>query len=278
MKWLIKFALAITGIMIFQFLSCKKDTTSSSDCLVSTATQFERRLEFTYDNNGRIIKVKNFPDTVYNEPDIINLSYNSSGSLASVKEDFTNNSGLIDSIAFEYLGKTAIMERQFYRTGTGMAENYQRTYKFDSNNYLTSDTFYTYSYAPPYLTLSEYNSYEYDNIGNIIKMSNYRQSQNGSVLNYTMAYEYSDTLIPNTSYSIARFTFLSPIISTNVSTYNYILPHRINLVSKESLSGDAYGNSTLTHTFEFNSRKYPVKENNIRPQNPYFAVYKYNCN
>jgi hypothetical protein len=259
-----------TSFIVFVFLtftSCKKDSNPSLNCLVSSASLFERRIDIMYDENSNPMEIHDYSDTSYTTYYRVLLSYNSAGQILSAKGGYME-----DSTVFEYQSNK-IIEHQFLTSQPSM-ENEQIHYFFNSQRYLISDSLYAHYYGITGLSVGQFSNYEYDKNGNVIKIERYNGNASTNNLYYSVSYEYCDSIIPNNSYAFMRYG----CIEGTEGSFHYILPHRTNLVVRDFWT-TATTNWSQTYEYKFNTMKYPVNEITIRTPNPtYSTSFKYQCN
>jgi hypothetical protein len=256
MKSIIKLALGLLSLAIL-IQSCKKDDGPAPVCMITSARQWQTGLDLIYDNTKRISEIKYYSDTSNKDyAEVFRFFYNATGSLSGVNHYFYH--GLSDSIAFEYIDKKKIKERQYWTTQDGMWEAFERVYILNLNGYLISDTTYNHKVGTDdnEFTGYECSNYDYDEHWNIIRQDKFYKSGNEYVQEFSYTFEYNDILIPDNSYCIARFNLLQH----DGRRSQFILPHRTNLLVKETFASSLYSNWSVNYTFELNEKKYPVKE------------------
>jgi hypothetical protein len=272
MKTLIRLLILLFGLAFFLYASCKKDSPGlTSGCKITSVNQNIRRVDVTYDEVNRPIEIKDNSDTSYADFILVRLTYNEKGLLNYVR--INDKYGVIDSLFFEYVGNSKIKEHRFNWSGLKMVENSQRCFVFNSQGYLSSDTIYAIYIDASELTLREFSVYDYDNNGNVLHLRNYYRYNNLNTLDYTITYEYSENVIPGNSYSFVRYVCLAG----SDGIYPYFYPHCSNLLINENYNTSTAGNYSISHTFEFNARNYPVKEFINHPQYPFTINFNYQC-
>ncbi len=200
----IKVIVFVIILMIF-LPDCKKNTTSSNpNCLVVNVIRQKRKIVFSYTNTAILKEIDDYSDST----SVLSLNrnlitFNSLGQVSGVVEE--HETGIRDSISFEYSGSSKVIERKYLETNSGMQIEYTRNYIFNSSGLITSDSIYGEIPVRKSLILSRYTKYSYDASNNLSSIAGY---QTDGTQIYNVAYEYSSSPIKNTSYNIARFTFL----------------------------------------------------------------------
>lgn len=271
-----KTAVKLFGILIsltIIFTTCSKIKEPQKACLVTGAIQGKRKVVFVYNSNRQLTLISDYSDsTLQSSSNTVNFYYDAYGQLSYIAENL--ESGVSDSIAFEYKNSSKITESQYLKTGDGYYMNYTRSYLFNSQGSLTSDTiYYSNVKGGKGLEVYKYSTYEYDQNYNVKTLENY--FPNGTLI-YSASYEYGDSLIQSPSYVIARFSILGHF----ESSYQYVLPNRKNLVYMERINSG--NNSYLnTYSYELDSKSNVVQENKV-VQNceacNTTTTFNYNCN
>lgn len=271
MKTAIKLFGILIGLTII-FTTCSKIKEPQRACLLTSAIQGKRKIDFIYDSNRRLSMISDYTDsTLLSTSNTVTFHYDAFGQLVYIAENLAN--GLSDSIAFGYFGSYKVAETQYIKTSDGYSINYTKSYLFDVSGNLANDTLYSIENGAKGQQITRYSTYEYDQNNNVKTLENYNSS---GTLNFSASYEYGDTLVLAPSYAIVRFTILQPF----ESNYQYVLPNRKNLVYMERLNSG--GNSTLnTYSYDLDSKGNALTENKVVSDCgacTTTTTYKYNCN
>jgi hypothetical protein len=238
MKKLIKLTMVLLVVILF-LPTCKKDT-APTVCMVIDANQNKRKVIFTYKNNTTLTRITDYSDSSnFLTANIYDLSYNNYGQVASITA--MHESGLYDSISFDFTNTSKIRETQYVLTDGKMILNYTRNFSLDVHGYIASDTLYGVIPARKSMIMSGYTTYTYDASYNLLSINNFTP---GGYSNFAIAYSYTDTLIQSNSYNIARFTSLSHY----GSEYQWIFPQMYNLPLTEVVTTNG---SATTHKFTY---------------------------
>jgi hypothetical protein len=269
MKKLIKLSLVLLIVMLF-LPTCMKNNTTTT-CLVIDATQNKRKVVFTYTNNTYLTRITDYSDSAnILTASRYNFSYNSYGQVSAITE--MHESGLFDSISFEFVGISKIREKQYIQTDGAMVLNYSRNFILDMHGFIASDTLYGLLPARKSMILSAYTTYAYDASYNLASIENF--SPDGST-NFSITYSYINNLIQNNSYKIARFT----CIGHYGTEYQYIFPQMYKFPLKTIITTNGT-TTTNIFTYALDTNNNPVSETMTVtgcPDCDRITSYKYGC-
>ena len=153
-----------------------------------------------------------------------------------------------------------------------MQLNYSRNYSLDVHGLITSDTLYGLLPARKGMLVSNYTTYAYDAGNNLVSLDNYAP---GGGQNFNITYAYTDTLIQNNSYNIARFS----CIQHYGSEYQYVFP-RINKLPIKIFYTANSSTTIYDYTYDLDVNKNPLSENtNVATcfDCSHTTYYKYEC-
>jgi hypothetical protein len=263
---------AVLLVLVLFLPDCKKNTSSVTACLVSSVSQLKRKIIFTYSSNAIMTRITDYSDST-NVLSIsrYDVSYNTYGQVSSVMENL--ESGVHDSVAFDYSVSSRIRQKKYLETGSGMALNYTRDFVLNTQGYITSDSVYGELPVRKSLILYGYSTYEYDADYNLLTYNSYYP--NGT-LYFSLSYIYGDTPVKNNSYDIARFSCLEHY----GSDYQYVLPPIKKLPSQETLTTNGVTSPAL-YTYDLDANSNPINEYSTYPSCQSCAkttYYKYICN
>lgn len=271
MRKLIKLSLVLLVLILF-LPTCTKNKNNSTSCLVTGVTQGKRKLVFTYSGNSVLTQITDYSDSANAlTASRYNISYNSSLQVSSVTESL--ESGVYDSLSFVYPGRTMITENQYIQSGDVMYLNYTRSFFLGANGLITSDTLYGNQSARKSMVINGYSHYVYYGNNNLATYTNFNADGN---TNFNVSYVYTDTIIQNNSYNIARFVFIDHFGQGNqyVSPQIYNYPSEVTFIST--------GGTILTnYTYDLDANSDPVADYATVPGCTSCAVttyYKYGCN
>ncbi|MGD0583309.1 MAG: hypothetical protein ABR974_10230 [Bacteroidales bacterium] len=271
MNKLVKLSMFLIVLMVL-LPECMKNTSTSTGCLVTSVIQGKRKIIITYTNNVLLKQISDYLDTTsVLSLNLYNFSYNNYGQLSAVTENLEG--GVYDSISLEYSGGSRIVENQYLQSGKVMVLNSTRDFIISVDGYLLSDTLYGSQSARKSFVITGYSQYAYDGNHNPATYTYFNPDGSES---FSVAYNYGDTLIQNSSYNIARFS----CIDHYGSSYQIVFPQISRLPTK--ISTTINGETTImNYTYDLDSHSNPVTDYstvsgcadcNIT------TTYKYGCN
>lgn len=218
------------------------DLIYNNNCQIAEAVEPSMYKKYLYDSQNRLIKMER------------SLSFNASFSCVAFPNS-TIDSGadprqakVTDYYDFEYDNTGKLTKRLSFFLNSGNAQLlFYQIYTYVNGNVVKCSM-----YSPQDM-LTQYDNYEYDVSGNLIKTSNYRVELNGNIiLLHTVYYEYDDKINPFTIFNNTgepgRFTNQNNITKETYVWYS---------------EGKEYKNESTT-VYEYNKSGFPVKSNGLQ--------------